>query len=278
MMINISKYFIMNSPFTIYRLGTKMKTRVYDLPTRCFHWLFAGSFIAAFTISNTVDDDNLAFSYHMIFGLIMVFSLLMRVLWGLIGSRHAKFTDFSLNMTELVTYLKGILSGTNLKWVGHNPASSWAALIMMILALGLGGAGILMATGVAVEVLEEVHELLANTFLVVVILHIAGVIIHQLKHKDSIGMSMVTGYKQDLPETTESVSRHFGIGLLFLFLAAGFSAYLVQNFDSSSRILSLFGSQLQLSESEGDDHEGYKQGESEEHEEHEEHEDHEKDD
>lgn len=251
-----------------------MTTRVYDLPTRVFHWIFAGSFITAFTISNTVDDDNLAFSYHMIFGLIMVFSILLRVIWGIIGSKHARFTDFSLNVSELATYFKGIIAGTNRKWVGHNPASSWAALAMMILALGLGVSGVLMATGVAGEALEEVHELLANTFLVVVILHIAGVIIHQLKHKDSIGTSMVTGYKQDLPETTESVSGHFGIGLLFLFLAAGFSAYLVQNFDSSSRTLSLFGSQIQLSESEGDDHENYGQGEDEEHEECEEYEKH----
>lgn len=248
-----------------------MSSRVYDLPTRVFHWIFAGSFITAFTISNTIDDENLAFSYHMIFGLIMVFSVVVRIIWGLFGSKHAKFSDFSLNLKNLVSYLKGILTGTNRKWVGHNPASSWAAVIMMISALGLGVSGVLMITGVAGEVLEEVHELLANTFLVVVILHIVGVIIHQSKHKDSIAMSMVTGFKQDLPETTESVSRHLGVGLLFLFLTVGFSAYLIQNFDSSSRTLSIFGSQLQLYENEGDDFDGYKHGESEEHEEREEH-------
>jgi cytochrome b len=246
-----------------------MKTRVYDLPTRCFHWLFAGSFIAAFTISNTVDDDNLAFSYHMIFGLIMVFSVLLRGIWGIIGSRHARFTDFSLNVSELVAYLKGILTGTNRKWVGHNPASSWAALVMMLLALGLGGVGILMATGVVGESWKEFHELLANTFIVVVILHIAGVILHQLKHKDLIGMSMVTGYKRDLAETTESVSRHFWIGLLFLFLIAGFSAYVVQNFDQSSSTLSVFGTKLQLAENEGNEHKEYEHRESKEHEEYE---------
>lgn len=249
-----------------------MTTRVYDLPTRVFHWIFAGSFITAFTISNIVDDDNLAFSYHMIFGLIMIFSVLMRLIWGGIGSRHARFTDFSLSVSELLTYFKGILTGTNRKWVGHNPASSWAALVMMILALGLGVSGILMASGVAGEILEEVHELLANAFLVVVILHIAGVIMHQLKYKDSIGKSMVTGFKQDLPETTEPVSGHFGFGVFIFLLTVGFSAYLVQNFDSSSRTLSLFGSQLQLSENEGDEHEDYEHGESEEHEQHDEHE------
>lgn len=247
-----------------------MSTRVYDLPTRAFHWIFAACFIAAFTISNTIDDDNLAFSYHMIFGLIMVFSVLMRGVWGLIGSRHARFTDFSLNVSELVAYLKGILTGTNRKWVGHNPASSWAALAMMILAFGLGVSGISMATGVAGDVLEEVHELLANAFIVVVILHIAGIVIHQLKYKDFIGISMVTGFKQDLPEDTESVSRHLVVGFLFLILVAVLSAYLVQNFNSSSRTLSFFGSQLQLSENEADEHGEYEHKERERHEEHEE--------
>ncbi|MCB0311578.1 MAG: cytochrome b/b6 domain-containing protein, partial [Bdellovibrionales bacterium] len=57
--------------------------RIYDFPTRVFHWLFALSFIIAFTIGNTVDDDAALFSYHMLSGLVLCFLLTFRIPWGL---------------------------------------------------------------------------------------------------------------------------------------------------------------------------------------------------
>ena len=63
--------------------------RVYDLPTRVFHWLFATLFVVAFTISNTVDDESLVFSYHMIAGLTLCFLVAWRLVWGVIGTTHA---------------------------------------------------------------------------------------------------------------------------------------------------------------------------------------------
>lgn len=232
-----------------------MRTRVYDIPSRIFHWLFAFSFLVAFTISNTVDDENLAFSYHMIAGLIMVFCLVLRLIWGVFGSKYAKFSDFSLNISELVAYLKGIFSGSNRKWAGHNPASSWAAVAMMVFALGLGLTGIMMTYGLGGDIFEEIHELLANSFIVVVLLHVAGVVIHQLKHKDALGMSMISGSKQGLPDHTHAVSRYTMVGLLALLMTVGFSTYLIINFDTQTRVLAVFGSNLQLSEIEDNESE-----------------------
>jgi cytochrome b len=227
-----------------------MTARIYDLPTRIFHWLFAGSFLTAFTIANTVDDESKIFAYHMLAGLVMGFIVLWRIVWGLIGSTHARFSDFSLNPKSLLQYGKGVLSGKGRLWVGHNPASSWAAITMLSLALGLGVTGYLMANGSAGESLEDIHELLANAFIVVVILHVAGVILHTLQHKDALGKSMVSGHKSGLQASTPSVSSHPIVAMIALLLTLSFAGYLLQNFDATTGSVKLFGTTLQLTDNE----------------------------
>lgn len=224
-----------------------MTNRVYDLPTRVLHWLFAGSFITAFTIANTVDDDGLAFSFHMLAGLLMCFTVLLRVVWGVIGTKHARFSDFSLKPAALKAYLSGVLTAKSVLWRGHNPASSWAAVTMFALAIGLGLTGYLMvATGS--DGVKELHELFANMFIIVVVLHLAGITLHQLKHEDALGKSMLTGKKQHLPADTEAVKSHLLAGIIVLVLTVGFAVHLIQNFDSQNRTLTLFGSTLHLAE------------------------------
>ncbi len=235
-----------------------MTARVYDLPTRIFHWLFAASFLTAFAIANTVDDDSVVFSYHMIAGLVMCFVILWRIIWGVIGSRYARFSDFSLKPDELIGYLKGVFSGNTRRWAGHNPASSWAAVLMMVLGVGLGVTGYLMASGRGGESLEDIHELLANAFIITVLAHIAGIIIHTLKYNAAIGKSMVTGEKQDLPAGTTPVASHTVTGVILLVLTVWAGTYLVQHFDSHTRALTLFGSQLHLGEFEDESHENEK--------------------
>lgn len=75
---------------------------IYDLPMRIFHWLFAGLFIAAFLIAKNVDDESPVFSYHMLVGLLLGFTVLMRILWGFVGTKHSKFTSFALHPKDLV--------------------------------------------------------------------------------------------------------------------------------------------------------------------------------
>ncbi|MCC6221438.1 MAG: cytochrome b/b6 domain-containing protein [Deltaproteobacteria bacterium] len=223
---------------------------VYDLPMRVFHWLFALLFVAAFAIGKTVDDDSLVFSYHMLGGIVLCFLVVLRVLWGIFGTKYSRFSGFALQPNELALYLKGVVAGEKRKWLGHNPASSWAAIAMMAFALGLGITGYLMTTGQCSEDLEEVHELLANGFFIIVLFHLAGVAIHTLRHKDAIWKSMFTGWKSDIPEESTPVRSHSVIGILFLLTTLWFSTYLAQNFDSSTASLSIFGSKFHLGEAE----------------------------
>ena len=225
------------------------QVRVYDLPTRLFHWLFAGFFITAFAISNLVDDESARFSLHMLAGLGMLFVLLLRLAWSFVGTRHARLADLSLSPKALIGYLKGMFS-TSQRWIGHNPASSWAAVAMAGLALGLGVTGISMALGGESDALEEVHELLANAFLAVVLLHLAGVAVHVLRYRDHLPAAMVTGNKRGLAADVQPVRAAPVAGLAFVALTGLFSAYLLQHYDAQARTLALFGSTLQLGENE----------------------------
>lgn len=229
-----------------------MTTRIYDLPTRFFHWLFAGSFLIAFTIANTFDDESTVFMYHMLAGLVMGFIVSWRIIWGLIGSTHARFTDFALSPAKLLGYFKEITAGKTRLWSGHNPASSWAAISMMVLAFALAVTGYLMASGKAGESLEDLHELLANAFMAVVVLHIAGIILHSLRHNDGLSKSMVTGTKHGLSADTPSVASHAFVATVAIFLTLSFAANLINNFDANNGTLNLFGTQLQLSDQENE--------------------------
>lgn len=222
--------------------------RVYDLPTRAFHWCFAALFVAAYAIANLVDDESARFAWHMLAGIALGVAVLLRLLWGVIGTRHARWSDLSLDPRQLAAYLKGVVAGGGRRWVGHNPASSWAALSMMALALALGASGLAMATGVAPEWVEEAHELMANVFLAIVLLHIGGLVVHVLRHRDALPLSMLSGRKRDLPAETRDVPARGVVAVLALVLLAGTGAQLLRSYDPASGTLALFGTTLALGE------------------------------
>ena len=99
-------------PILKAEIGDLMKRQlVYDLPTRLFHWLFAGLFLTAFVIAKTIDDDSSWFSFHSLAGLTLGFLVILRIVWGIFGTQHARFSNFALNPKDLLAYFKGILSG-----------------------------------------------------------------------------------------------------------------------------------------------------------------------
>lgn len=229
------------------------KTKVYDLPTRVFHWLFAGLFLTAIFIAKVLDDDSPVYPYHMMAGLMLGGIVMLRLIWAVMGTRYAKFTSFDLRPSHLIRYFSHLFRRAGPSPLGHNPASSWSALIMMFLALGLAVSGILMTTGGDKESLEEVHELFGNIFLLVVIAHIGGIVLHSLSHGDSIALSMINGNKASVPGGIGIQKTYASVALIFIALVASFGFYLARNFDTQSQTLSLLGTTLQLGEVE-DEH------------------------
>lgn len=232
-------------------LGTQTKAKrqtVYDWPTRAFHLSFVFFFLTAFLIAKNTHDEDPFFSFHMLAGMTLSFAVLLRIVWGFVGTKHAQFAHFALNPRDLVDYFKNIVRGAKPRWSGHNPASSWIAILMMLTALSLGATGYMMVSAQGSDLVEEVHELLANAFLVFVFMHLAGIALHTFRYKELIGMSMLDGKKHSVPEKDVLSNTRPVLGLLFLALVFGFLINLRNHYDMDSRQLKIFGTTLQLGE------------------------------
>ena len=226
---------------------------VWDLPVRLFHWFLAASFVGAFAIANLADDESTAFALHMLLGGVAAFMVLLRLVWGLVGSRWARFSSFAASPKELFIYIRGVLAGGGRRYTGHNPGSSLAALLMFALILGLAATGVLMGSGGG-EASEEVHELLAWTMVAVIGAHIVGIVWHTVRHRENIAVSMVDGRKEAEPSGAIASARPVAV-LAFVVLTALWTAGLVRGYDAATgqATLPLIGQTLQVSE--GEEHE-----------------------
>jgi len=226
------------------------KTRVYDWPTRIFHWLFAFLFLGAYLIVKIADDENPLFTLHMMAGLTIAFILVLRVIWGFTGTSYARFSSFKMNPIEFIQYLKDAIITKTRRYLGHNPASSYAAVVMFTCAAGLAITGIMMTGGNESDFYEETHELLANIFLITVIAHVGGIIYHNIKHRDSLWSSMIDGKKKPLADKA-GIKNSKGItAMLFLILTLTWAGYLYSQYNSTNQTLDLFGQELVLGEEE----------------------------
>ena len=232
--------------------GFMHKIKVYDLPTRAFHFIFGALFISSFGIGKLIDDDSSLYAYHMLSGILMLFIVLLRVIWGWIGTEYAKFKSFCLSPKSLLIYFQNLISSKTERSLGHNPASSFAAIFMFLLSFLMVITGLLMISGLGKEFFEEVHELFAHSFLLLVIFHIAGVLYHQFKHKDGIVFSIFTGEK-NWEKSDGGISHQAPFAfILFLIFTIGFSGFLLKNFDYRTSSLKVFGFDLKLKEIEND--------------------------
>ncbi len=231
------------------------KIKVYDLPTRLMHWLFAGLFVGAYAIAQLTDDESPWFSQHMLLGLVLFLVTTLRVLWGIFGSRHTRFFSLPLSPIKLALYFRDILSSRGKQYLAHNPASAWATIAMIGLSLGLGFTGYMMATG-GKEIYEDIHELMANAFAFVVVAHIAGLILHSMRHRDGIVLSMIHGKKVNREGETKEVNPHRFPALVMTGIVGLFAFHIYKNYDATQATTKVFGISLQLGENETEEEEG----------------------
>ena len=180
--------------------------KVWDVFVRLFHW----SLVAGFFTAYLTEDDLM--TVHTWAGYLVVALVLVRIVWGFVGTRHARFADFVFRPMRVIQYVKDIFTLRARRYLGHNPAGGAmiVALLIAIVLTGLSGmlvygveehAGPLagMLTGVGEswsEVFEEAHEFLANLTLLLVVGHVAGVVVESLLHHENLVRAMFTGYKR----------------------------------------------------------------------------------
>jgi cytochrome b len=171
----------------------------------------------------------------MLLGGVAAFAVALRVVWGLVGSRYARFGSFAFGPSAVIGYLKGVAGGTAERHVGHNPGSSVAIFAMLALTVGLAASGALISKG---KLVKELHEVLAYTLMAVVVVHVVGVVLHTVRHRENIIGAMVDGRKQG--SATQAIpSSHALVALVFLALCGGWSATLVRGYDASTHSVTL---------------------------------------
>lgn len=234
------------------------RTLVWDLPVRVFHGLLAGGFTAAALIAFLTDDEGASFPYHGIIGLVLAFMVVLRIVWGFIGTRHARFSALLFRPQALIQYMWGVVTGRGKRFVGHNPGAAYAILAMLALVLGLALTGVMIGRGN--ESVKDIHELMAWSMLVVVGAHLLGVLLHTLRHRENITRTIIDGYASADPSQGIRSARPFA-ALVLVALTGLWTIGLLRSYSAASRSadVPLLGS-LQLGELETDG--GHDRGDS----------------
>lgn len=167
--------------------------RVWDPIIRVFHWGLVAAVAVAWLTGDEWDDLHV-FAGYAVAGLVTA-----RLLWGLIGGHYARFSQFLRAPSTVLAYLRDMRQGRERRYLGHNPAG--AAMIVLLLATLAGTAwtGWLLEND-AGDMVEELHEVLANGLLVLIALHVGGVILASMRHHENLARAMVTGDKRAAEE------------------------------------------------------------------------------
>ena len=166
--------------------------KVWDIAVRAFHWSLVASFAVAWISADEWKDLHEWAGYAA--GALIAF----RLLYGFVGTRHARFTSFVRTPRTVLGYLAAMVRGRERRHIGHNPAGGAMIVALLVSMAGLCLTGWMQTTDAywGVSWVKETHDILANLLLVLVGLHILGVIVASLRHKENLPRAMVTGHKR----------------------------------------------------------------------------------
>lgn len=186
-------------------MSSKKQIKVWDPLVRIFHW----TLVAAFSIAYLTEDEFL--DLHVAAGYTVMGLLAVRLVWGFVGTRHARFSDFVRSPGAALTYLKELFAFRSKRHLGHNPAGGLMiiALMLSLLITSISGLAAYGVEGFGPlsewfyqygvwndEWLEEIHEFFANFTLLLIAGHLAGVFLGSFMHDENLVRAMITGVKR----------------------------------------------------------------------------------
>lgn len=171
--------------------------RLWDIPTRVFHWLIVCCLPLAWW---SAEEER--YDLHQWNGYAVLVLVVARIIWGFIGSRHSRFTDFVVGLAGVRRYLQG----RGAKSAGHNPLGGWSVLLLLTLLLLQAVSGLFNSDDVLFsgpfyywadsdfrDWMGVVHDTAFNGLLALVCLHILAVFYHQFRLKEKVLQAMVFG-------------------------------------------------------------------------------------
>ena len=187
--------------------------KVWDPFVRIFHWTVVVSFFIAYL----TEDDVMWL--HELAGYIILVLVVVRVVWGIVGTRYARFSNFIYKPSTVKQYFKDSIHFKSKRYLGHNPLGGVMVILLLVMLVLTSWSGIeaegseglsalnieLVKSAIADddkhenggnEVWEEIHEFLANATLFLVFLHVAGVIFSSIAHGENLVRAMITGRKR----------------------------------------------------------------------------------
>jgi cytochrome b len=183
----------------------KRDTAIWDIPTRLFHWslvILVGSNL--FLVGPRGGWETMV---HFISGFAIAGLLLFRLIWGFIGSPRSRFADFLKSWRTVKAYAARLARLDPPHSIGHNPLGGWMIGVMLATLLGMVGTGLFAASrraagpfaslisSPAAHQIGQVHKLISNLMIGLVVLHLAGVLGDWLLTRDNLIKAMITGRK-----------------------------------------------------------------------------------
>ena len=205
-----------------------IRIRLWDLPIRIFHWSLASAVLVAF-ITAKVGGEWM--ELHGKAGLAIIGLLVFRLIWGLVGSTHARFRSFAPSPARIRAYLKGQWQG-----VGHNPLGALAVFALLGLLAAQAVTGLFANDDIAFngplfelvdkdrsDSLTGLHYQLSNILLALLALHIVAIVFYLWIRKNNLVKPMLTGWKE-VP-SGKSATRGSAAGLIAALVVALATVY-----------------------------------------------------
>lgn len=182
------------------------RTRVWDLPTRLFHWVLVVLIALQFA---TAEFGFLSMEWHYRFGWATLALVVFRVAWGFAGSQTSRFADFLRGPQAVVRHAKTMFSGAAPVQAGHNPLGGWSVLAMLTCVLVQAVSGLFTSDGIdedgpfvdavsgaAVDFATTLHHLGETVLISLIALHVAAILLHWAIRRDNLIVPMITGRKR----------------------------------------------------------------------------------